>query len=96
MSGRGTPPIEPFGERTEPGENGARGLAYRFGYRFEGTKDVLSVIDIPAKIAELALTDGFLLGTKMTPTGISLRFSTVVKRSNSHQVPFGRLRLSNN
>ncbi|MDE5457244.1 hypothetical protein GWE18_31375 [Bradyrhizobium sp. CSA112] len=27
------------------------------------------MIDIPAKVVELALTDGFLLGTKMTPTG---------------------------
>lgn len=67
MSGRGIPPIEPFVERTQP--NGARGRAYRFGYRLEGTKDVLSAIDIPAKIVEIALTDGLLLGAKMTPTG---------------------------
>lgn len=69
MPGRGIPPIEPFVERTEPGRNGAGKRVYRFGYRLEGTKDVLSVIDIPAKIVELALTDGFSLATKMTPTG---------------------------
>lgn len=69
MSGRGIPAIEPFVERTEPGVNGAGARAYRFGYRLEGTRDVLSVIDIPAKIVELVLTDRFLLGTKMSPSG---------------------------
>jgi hypothetical protein len=69
MPDRGIPPIEPFVERTELGGSGAGARAYRFGYRLEGTKDVLSVIDIPAKTVELALTDGLSLTVKMTPTG---------------------------
>lgn len=69
MSGQSHPPIEPFVERTEfcEDERGAR--YYRFGYRFNTTKDVLSIVTIPAKAVELALTAGFSLTTKITPAG---------------------------
>jgi hypothetical protein len=55
MLGRGIPPIEPFVEQTYLEGTRAGTRAYRFGYRLEGTKDVLSMIDIPAKTVELAL-----------------------------------------
>jgi hypothetical protein len=69
MSGQSNPPIEPFVEHGEfcGAERGAR--FYRFGHRHTTTKDVLSVVVIPAKTVELALTVGLSLTTKITPSG---------------------------
>src|SRR4051812_47200785 len=68
MSDQSTPPIEPFVERAELfGDATVR--YYRFGYRLNTTKQVLSIVTIPAKIVELALTGDISLTTKITPAG---------------------------
>jgi hypothetical protein len=69
MSDQSKPPVEPFVECTElcGDERGTR--SYRFGYRLKTTKEVLSIVTIPAKTVELALTVGFSLTAKITPTG---------------------------
>ncbi|MBR1243522.1 hypothetical protein JQ620_25855 [Bradyrhizobium sp. AUGA SZCCT0274] len=64
MSGQSNSPLEPFVERTEIGT-----CSYRFGYRCATTKQVLSIVTIPAKMVELALTESFSLTTKITPAG---------------------------
>jgi hypothetical protein len=66
MFGQSNPPIEPFVERSGD-ERGVR--SYRFGYRFNATRDALSIVTIPAKAVELALTVDFSLTTKITPAG---------------------------
>jgi hypothetical protein len=69
MSGQSNPPIEPFVERTERSRHERGVRSYRFGYRFNTTGDALSLVTIPAKTVELALTVDFSLTTKITPTG---------------------------
>jgi len=69
MSGDANPPIEPFVEQNELGGNERGPRSYRFGYRLKNTKQVLSMIDIPAEMVDRALTVGFSLTIQMTPSG---------------------------
>jgi hypothetical protein len=69
MAGRQLSPVEPFVERIDPARDLANGDAYRFGYRVEGTKDVLSAVDIPAEAVERFLTAGLCLSARMSPSG---------------------------
>ena len=69
MTPRSVPAVEPFGERVSPVRNSLNGGTYRFGYRLELTKEVLSTVDIPADVVERALTAGLALSARMSPTG---------------------------
>lgn len=69
MSDRLISSAEPFAEHVDPSRNLAGVSTYRFGYREEGTKDILSVINIPADIVELAVAADLFLSTEMSPTG---------------------------
>lgn len=66
MPGRFAPEIEPFAERIV-GAQAAN--TYRFGYRIERTKDVVTAVILPAETVELALTARFSLSARMSPTG---------------------------
>ena len=61
--------VEPFVERIGPAQDVVGPSAYRFGYRTEATKDVLSVIEIPAEIVEEAVTSKLSLSVTMSPAG---------------------------
>lgn len=68
MPEQSNPSIEPFVERAEHwGDATAR--YYRFGYRLNTTKQVLSHVTIPAEMVELALTCDISLTTKITSEG---------------------------
>jgi len=68
MTDQSNSSIEPFVERAKLcGDATAR--YYRFGYRLNMTKQVLSIVTIPAKLVELALTGDISLTTKITPAG---------------------------
>lgn len=69
MSDRLVSSAEPFAERVGPSRDLAGVSTYRFGYREEGTKDILSVINIPADIVELEVTADLVLSIDMSPTG---------------------------
>lgn len=69
MSDRLASTVEPFAERVGPPRNFASVSMYRLGYRVEETKDILSMVSIPADTLELAVTADLLLSTKMSPTG---------------------------
>lgn len=69
MAGRQLSPVEPFVERIDPARDLATVGVYRFGYRVEGTKDVLSTVDIPAEAVEQFLTAGLCLSARMSPSG---------------------------
>src|SRR5271157_4666616 len=61
--------VEPFVERISSTGDATSPTIYRFGYRIEQTKDVLSTVDIPAETVEHALTAALSLSARMSPTG---------------------------
>jgi hypothetical protein len=69
MAGRQLSPVEPFVERIDPARDLAARGVYRFGYRIEGTKHVLSTVDIPAEAVERFLAAGLCLSARMSPSG---------------------------
>jgi hypothetical protein len=63
------PPVEPFVERLGAAQDVVGVSVYRFGYRTEATKDVLSAIEIPAEIVEEAVTSKLSISVTLSPTG---------------------------
>jgi hypothetical protein len=59
--------VEPFVERIGPAQTSAG--AYRFGYRLERTKDILTSIVIQADAVEPILTAGMVISARMSPAG---------------------------
>jgi hypothetical protein len=62
-----TDSVEPFVERIDLAPRVAS--AYRFGYRVERTKDVLSSIVIQADAIEAVLTAGMVVSARMSAAG---------------------------
>jgi hypothetical protein len=63
------PTVEPFVEQEGPAEGTVGATRFRFGYRIEGTKDVISAVDISAEAVERAVTAGLSLLARITPDG---------------------------
>lgn len=70
--------LEPFAEAT--------GDTYRFGYRFAGTSDYASVVEIPIPIVEQTVLTGITLAARLGPDGTVIS-SMFMSTSNTSCVP---------